>query len=67
MIILIAALGMGVAYFVTKTITGDASTKEVTVKQVEAIDTSFATPSTKLFNSNAINPTVEVQINQANQ
>ncbi len=67
MVVLIAALGMGVAYFVTKTVMGEATTEEVSVKQVESIDTSFATPNTNVFNRDAINPTVEVQINQGAQ
>ena len=62
MIILIAAVSITVAFFVTKAVFGDTATEEVKVKTIETISSEVVPPSDKIFNSNAINPAVEVQI-----
>lgn len=62
MIILIAAISVTIAFFVTKSIFGDTATEEVKVKTIDAISSEVAAPDEKIFNSNAINPAVEVQI-----
>lgn len=62
MIILIASFSMIVSYFVTKSIMGDASNKAVVVKVAEPISSDIADPDPRIFNSDAINPTVEVTI-----
>ena len=62
MIILIAATSIAIAYFVTKGIMGDATTEPVKVDSIEKIETSIVSPDPKIFNENAINPAVEVQI-----
>lgn len=62
MIILIAAISVTVAFFVTKAIFGDTATEEVKVKSIEAISSEVTPPTDNIFNSNAINPAVEVQI-----
>ncbi len=62
MIVLIASISVIVAFFATNAIFGDASTEEVKVKTIEKIDTAEVTPDTTIFNSNAINPTIEVQV-----
>lgn len=68
MIILIASISMLVAYFAAKALVGDVQNQSVKVKTTEKISTDVTEPDPKVFNSNAINPTVEVIIgNQNNQ
>jgi hypothetical protein len=62
MIILIASISILVSYFVAKAIVGEAQNESVKVKTAEAISTDIVQPDTSVFNSNAINPTVEVII-----
>lgn len=67
MIILIAAVSVMVAYFATKAILGDATTQAVKVQTIDKIDTSVVAPDPAIFNENAINPAVEVQITPKGQ
>jgi hypothetical protein len=62
MIILIAAVSMMLAYFGAQAILGDAQNESVQVKTIERISTEVTEPDPSVFNSNAINPTVEVII-----
>ncbi len=62
MIILIASVSILVAYFVAKSIVGDVQNQSVKVKVADPISATVDEPSPKVFNSNAINPTVEVII-----
>jgi hypothetical protein len=62
MIILIASISILVAYFVANGIVGDAQSQAVKVKVAEPISASVDKPNAEIFNSNAINPTVEVII-----
>jgi hypothetical protein len=62
MIILIASMSVLIAYFVAKAVIGDVQNESVKVKTTEAITTEIVQPDTTVFNSNAINPTVEVII-----
>jgi len=62
MIILIAAVSVMVAFFGTSAILGDAASEEQKVKTIEEISTTIEEPNPDVFNSNAINPAVEVQI-----
>lgn len=62
MIILIAAVSIMIAFFATKAIMGDGATEPVKVKTVEAISSEVVDPNEKIFNEQAINPSVEVQI-----
>lgn len=62
MIILIASISILVSYFVAKAIVGDVQNESVQVKTAEAITTDIVQPDTSVFNSDAINPTVEVII-----
>lgn len=63
MIILIASVSILIAFFVAKAVFGDVSNETVNVKTIDAIETSIEEPSSDIFNSEAINPAVEVQIN----
>jgi len=68
MIILIASISMLVAYFAAKALVGDVQNQSVKVKTAEKISTEVTEPDPSVFNSQAINPTVEVIIgNQNNQ
>ena len=62
MIILIASISVLVSYFAAKAIVGDVQNESVQVKTTEEISTDVVQPDTAVFNSNAINPTVEVII-----
>lgn len=61
-IILIASVSVLVAYFVAKAVLGDTQNQSVKVKTAERITTNVTEPDSTVFNSNAINPTVEVII-----
>jgi len=63
MIILIASVSVLVSYFVAKSFFGDVYSGSAKVKTIEKIDSKIDEPSTDIFNSNAINPAVQVQIN----
>jgi len=62
MIILIASISVMVAYFVAKAIVGDTASEAVTVKTTDEISTDVEKPDPGIFNTKAINPTVQVII-----
>ena len=62
MIVLIVAVSVLLSYFVAKGIIGDVGNQSARVKTIEPISAQLVEPSPKVFNSNAINPTVEVTI-----
>lgn len=62
-LILVAGIGTLAAFFVCQTLLGDpnqASTKFKTVNRV--ISSELVTPDPEVFNSTAINPTIEVYV-----
>lgn len=63
MIILIASVSVMVSYFVAKSVFGDTYTGNAKVKTIDKIDATIADPSSDIFNKDAINPAVQVQIN----
>lgn len=63
MIFLIATACVLVAFFITRAVVGTPSSEEVKVKTIEKIDATVTPPDTAIFNKDAINPAVEVQIN----
>lgn len=63
MLVLIASVSVLLAFFTAKTIFGDVYSGSAKVKTIDAIDSSIVEPSTDIFNKNAINPSVQVQIN----
>lgn len=67
MIILIASISMLMAYFIGKAVIGDVQNETVKVKTAEPITTDISKPDPSVFNSNAINPTVEVIIGDQSQ
>ena len=64
MIVFIAAISVGIAYFVAHSVIGGLVEKSVKVKTIDPITSVVETPDTAIFNENAINPSVEVNINQ---
>ena len=66
LLILIASISVVAAFFIGKAVFGDVYNGKTTVKTIEKIDSSIVEPSTDIFNTNAINPTVKVQINGSN-
>ena len=68
LIVLIVSISLVVTYFVGRAIIGDAKTDAVKSEVVEPISADLVEPSSKIFNKDAINPTVNIQIgNSANQ
>jgi len=61
-IIFIASLSVGVAYFVANSVLGSPSNETKKVRTVQSISSEVAQPDPTVFNENAINPTVEVEI-----
>ena len=65
MLILIASVSVLVAFFVAKAFFGDVYNGTATVKTIDLIDidSKKTDPSPEIFNKDAINPAVQVQIN----
>jgi len=66
MIILIASISIVVAYFAAKAVFGGVYTGKATVKTIDKIESSVVTPDPEIFNKDAINPAVQVQIDGGN-
>ena len=67
MIVLIASVSVLIAFFVTRSIFGGSANEPVEVKTIERIDPSLGEVNPTVFNENAINPAVEVQLPSGNQ
>ena len=65
MIILIASISVLVSYFVARSVFGDVYSGTAKVKTIDKFSSSVDEPNTDIFNSTAINPAVQVQINGA--
>lgn len=65
MIVLIASVSALLAYFVASSIFGGQSGSSVKVKTIDPISSTIVEPDSSIFNKDAINPAVEVQINSA--
>lgn len=63
MIVFIAAVSAGLAYFVANSLLGGVTEKGVKVKTIDPITSVIESPDPAIFNANAINPSVEVNIN----
>ncbi|USN96457.1 MAG: hypothetical protein H6797_05335 [Candidatus Nomurabacteria bacterium] len=61
-IVLIASISVVVAYFVASMVIGQPSGESVKVKTIAPISDTIETPDKTIFNKDAINPTVEVEI-----
>lgn len=62
MIVLIASVSVLVAYFLAQSVLGGQTNESVNVKTIEKINAEFQQPDESIFNAEAINPAVEVQI-----
>ncbi len=62
LIVLIVSISLVVTYFAAKAILGDPKGQEVKAEVVEPIADGLTEPSSKIFNRDAINPTVVIQI-----
>ena len=62
MIILIASISVLVAFFTAKSIFGDVYNGTAKVKTIDKIDSTIEVPNTDIFNKDAINPAIQVQI-----
>lgn len=67
MIVLIASVSVVGAFFATSALLGDGATETSTVKTIEAITSEVAPPNPEIFNEDAINPAVEVQVGSSNE
>lgn len=67
MIILISTVCVLVAFFVTRSLMGNSTSDTIKVKTIEKIDADITPPDTAIFNKDAINPAVKVQINDGAQ
>ena len=68
LIVLIVSISLVVSYFVVKSILGNPKNQQATAEVVQPITPDLVQPSNKIFNRDAINPTVVIQIgNPSNQ
>lgn len=67
MIVLIASVSILVSFFATRAIFGETSSGDVKVKTVEKINATIVEPDPAIFNKDAINPAVEVQVGSGSQ
>ena len=67
MIVLIASVSILVSFFATRAIFGGAANENIKVKTIEKIDATIVEPDAAIFNANAINPAVEVQVGSGSQ
>lgn len=62
LIIFVAGLSVIIAYFAANAIIGKPSAKDAQVRTATQISSKVEKPDAAIFNKNAINPTVEVNI-----
>ena len=68
LIVLIVSISLVISYFVIKAVLGSPKSQQATAEAVEPITPGLTTPSPQIFNRDAINPTVVIQIgNPSNQ
>lgn len=68
LLILIASIALVISFLLVKTIFGEAQADQTKVEKVEPISATLAKPPASVFNNDAINPTVVIQIGDpANQ
>lgn len=62
MIVLIASTSVLIAYFSAKAIFGDVYNGTATVQTIDLISSDISEPSPEIFNDDAINPTIRVEV-----
>lgn len=63
MLILIASVSVIIAFVVANTMLKDLTNNTAQVETIELIKPGVEVPSPEIFNKNAINPSVQVEIN----
>lgn len=61
-ILVIAIVSILAAFFAGRMLFGDTYTGSAKVKTIDKIDPTFTQPSKEIFNANAINPTVQIDV-----
>lgn len=64
-LILIAAVSLMIAWFTASSLIGEPKKSAQKVKTVESISQDVQSPDTRIFNKDAINPTVERSIGKS--
>lgn len=59
-LVLIVAIAGVVSYFIANAVIGKPNNDPVEVEQVTPINATFPTPDSRVFNEQAVDPTVEV-------
>jgi hypothetical protein len=68
LIVLIVSISLVITYFIAKAVLGSPKSQQTTAEVVEPITPNLVQPSNQIFNRDAINPTVVIQIgNPSNQ
>lgn len=62
MIVFIASISILVAYFIAKAVFGGVYDGSSRVKTIDSISSEVVEPDPAIFNKNAINPAVQVQV-----
>lgn len=62
MIVFIASISVLVAYFIAKAVFGGVYDGSSRVKTIDSISSEVVEPDPAIFNKNAINPAVQVQV-----
>lgn len=62
LLVLIVSVSIAVSFFAGQAILGKSIAKPVQVETAEPISADIVEPSDKIFNSDAINPTVPIKI-----
>lgn len=63
MVVLIAVVSAGIAYFIASSIFGGLSEQNTKVQTIELITSEVNDPDKNIFNESSLNPSVEVNIN----
>mgnify|MGYP000895703324 CR=1 FL=1 len=66
MIILIASAAALITFFAVNSLLGGRIKQSATIEETEEIDRQLAKPTNRIFNVRAINPTVEVYVENQN-
>lgn len=67
MIVLIASLSMMLTFTLVQALLGDTIKQTASVEKATAISQDITSPSKRIFNDRAINPTVEVCVEASNE
>lgn len=62
MLLLIASVSVMTAFFIAKSVIGDVSNETAKVKTIELIKPDIVSPDPEIFNKDAINPAVPVEL-----